>query len=443
MKKTITLLLALACTVSVSAESLKILSCGDGIPGLDDPQLYGLGISPDGHYVCGAVENGNGIFVADAMTGEVKWALADGDEGGELRHIDNNGVAVGFTESGIKFDFATAAQVSSPIPEGSKYVLCEDITADGSLIVGSIAGKSFTTTAAYMKEGGEWVTLPFPSEEELGPLAKKITVSSAAKNVSADGKIILGYLGSFTVPVLWIMNDEGEYEVDFFPLRFLKFTEEDIENEELPLYSISGMYFNMSDNGKYVSLLGLIKDKTTGEFFNSPAIYNTENRDITVYDRQEIDGSGDGLYPTAICDDGTFIGTLGQPYFGEVGCFIMEAGETKAYTYNDSFPIFEEELGESDRLGFNIPTAMSADGRYIMGYTYYCSDYYDSSANAYYVTYIIDRNGDASVENISENTTSAVVESIYSIDGHRRDNVVKGINLIRMSDGTTRKIMVK
>ena len=32
---------------------------------------------------------------------------------------------------------------------------------------------------------------------------------------------------------------------------------------------------------------------------------------------------------------------------------------------------------------------------------------------------------------------------IFTIDGKRVDNIKKGMNIIRMSDGTTRKVVVK
>ncbi len=441
MKKTFTLGLALLFTSSLHAESVKILTCGDGTPGREEPQLYGLGISPNGQYICGAIENGNGFFVADAATGEVKWGLADSDSGGELRNIDNSGVAVGFTDYGIKYSFTTGKQTMVEAPEGFRYVLCEDITEDGKLIVGSLSSQSFTTYAAYQKDGGEWVTLPIPTEEELGPFSD-IPDGSAAKYVSNDGKVILGYLGSFTLPVVWFLNEEGEYEADFFPARYIKQTEEDIDNPSRPLYSISGMYYNMSNNGKYICLLGLIKN-TEDISINVPVIFNTDTRDIKIYnEEQNIDAISMGLYPTAICDDGTFIGTIGQPYFNEFGSFIMEADETQASTYNEAFPIFEKKLGESENHGFNMPTGMSADGRIILGYTYYCEDYMDSAADAYYVTYIINRD-ESFVEKISDNSSSSQPEAFFSIDGKCHKSLVKGVNIIRMSDGSTRKIMVK
>lgn len=440
MKKTVTLSLALALAASVYADNVKVLGCGQGVPGVDEPQLMGLGISPNGHYVCGPIENGAGFFAADVQTGEVKWTLA-GDEGGELRHIDNSGLAVGFTDWGVTYDFATGEVTVLDAPAGFRYILCEDITEDGTMFVGSMVGQTFETKAAYCKDGKTWQALPVPTQADLGEFANSISAGSAAKYVSADGKVILGCLGSFTIPVLWTLNDKGEYEADFFPARFVKTGNDEAGDNAKPLYSISAMYLNMSNNGKYLSMLGMVFDAELDGYLNVPVIYNTESKEAVVYTGlQAIDENKVGLYPTAVCDDGTFIGTIGQPFFGEYGCFIMKAGKTVAEKYIDAFPAFKNKFGESDALGFNIPTGMSADGSYLLGYSFYSEDYNSEASDAYYVTYVIDVNGDAAVDNVQTDET-AVPVAFYGIDGRRLGKMTKGINIVRMSDGTTRKVI--
>ena len=67
MKKTFTLFLGLALCSSINAQTIKFLTLGIGIPGFDEPQLMGQGISPDGKYVCGSIEMGSGYFIADLI----------------------------------------------------------------------------------------------------------------------------------------------------------------------------------------------------------------------------------------------------------------------------------------------------------------------------------------------------------------------------------------
>lgn len=445
MKKIFTATLALALCSSAYADDVKILSCGLGVPGKDEPQLMALGISPDGKYVCGAIQLGAGIFVANSESGEVKYLIVENDDGGELRNIDNNGVAIGFTDKGVTYSFETGELAEIEPAEGSRYFLGEALTNDGSMYVGSMVGSTFNTKAIYKKAGGEWTYLPIPAEDELGGLSVNTNIS-AAKCVSADGKVILGYLGSFSVPIVWFENEAGEYEADFFPVRYLKTTEEDVDNPDKPLYSVSAMYLNVSNNGRYISMLGLIKDDAD-QYLDVPVIYDTQERELIIYSEKQqislIDDSIIGLYPIAICDDGTFIGTIGMPYYESHGSFIMKAGETQAQKFNDAFPAFKYFLGESDSLGFNIPTGLSADGRYIVGYTFTSENFNDQTTPAYYVSYILDVNGESSIESIPSESSDATPEAIYSIDGYRLDKMTKGLNIIRMSDGTTRKVINK
>ncbi|MDE6339289.1 MAG: hypothetical protein K2K97_05825, partial [Muribaculaceae bacterium] len=93
MKKIFTLSLVLALSATAYSDEIKLLSAGEGIPGIDVPQLIGFSISPNGKYVCGFIELGAGIFVADATTDEVKYHIVTYEDGAELRHVDNNGLS--------------------------------------------------------------------------------------------------------------------------------------------------------------------------------------------------------------------------------------------------------------------------------------------------------------------------------------------------------------
>ena len=444
MKKTFTLSLALALCASVHAENLKIFSCGIGTPGMEEPALMGLGISPNGKYICGALQEGVGIFVADNETGDVNWLILSNDDGGELRHVDNRGVAIGVADDGILFSLEDAEETIIPAPAGYRYFLGDDLTNDGSMMVGSLPGKSFDGKAVYTYDAEEWYFLPVPTQEELGDLDPRAD-ASAAKFVSADGKVIFGHLGSFGVPIVWIKNDAGEYEYDFFPAKYLKATQADIDNPDKPLYGLSAMYTNMSNNGKYLCMVGRIKVEGTGQDLDIPVVYNTEEKSLTLYkDFQDIDENGNGLYPCAISDDGTMIGTIGQPYFHSVGTFILRAGQSQAELYTEAFPEYRKKLGAADELGFNMPTGISADGRYLLGYTYYADDYYDPASPAYWVTYTIDTQaGSTGVESAMVTESQAVPEAYYSVDGKRLGEMTKGVIIVRMSDGTVRKVIKK
>ncbi len=439
MKKIFTIAVAsLALVASVHADKVKILSCGLGIPGIDEPQLMGLGISADGRFVCGAIEGGLGYFVANAESGDIKYNMA-GDDGGELRHVDNNGLAIGFSDFGITYNIADGKETELVAPEGYKYVLGESVTNDGSILIGSLVGTGFVTEAVYSTDGVEWKRLPMPSQEELGVFYPKYD-ASAAKQISADGKVILGTIGSFSSPILWYRNDAGEYEYDFFPARIVKATDEDIDNPDKELYGLGAFYMNMSNDGRYVVLIGGLKnDDDELNLINVPVVYDTQEKKLTIYSDIDVISPGSNFYPSAICNDGTFIGSIGQPSVNASGAFIMRAGETRAERFIDAFPEFDDKLGEGDSIGFNVPCGISADGQYIMGYTYYCDNYMDPNADAYYVTYIIDTKAEYGVEEITAETAAPTPVEYYSIDGNRVNEDVRGIRLVRYSDGSVRK----
>lgn len=440
MKKIITISVAFVLCASVSAEKLQILKCSeDGIPGVTEPQLLGLGISSDGKYVCGTIEQASGIFIANCQTGEVKYKVPEGGEGAELRNVDNEGFGVGYADSGITYSFATDEMNAFVVPEGIKFLLAEDLTDDGATIVGSYIVSGYSTLGAYLRNGS-WSQLPLPTDAELGGYVDKVRMESSAKFISGDGKVILGNLGGIALPLLWKADDNGGYEVDFFPERFVKTKDEDLNDDEKVPSSISGMHICLSNNGRYVAMTGLYRNPVSQMAMSIPVVYDTETKEIKLYDEiQEVDEMGLGLFPTAIADDGTFIGTIGDPY-ATAGAFIMKAGQTQAETFLNAFPEFYEVLGESDLYGFNTPQGITADGSKIVGQTFYSDDYFEGDSPAYWVTYVIDLGNDTAVGELS---ASSCQESIFSIDGRPIDRMTKGLNIVRKSDGSVLKILKK
>lgn len=438
MKKTFTLLAALALSGSAAyADSVKILSMGLGIPGIEEPQLMGLGISPDGRYVCGPIEMGMGYFVADTSTDEYKYEMTDDEEGAELRHVDNNGVAIGYNGPGITYSFATGEESVLQVPSGDwKYVLGEDITADGDIMIGSLVAKGFMTLPAYSKDGGGWSALPMPPAEKLGRYAED---GGTAKFVSGDGKYILGSIGNNMGPAtLWVRGESGEYESDPFYYDIVIMTEEDLAAGEKTLFGVQPV--DISNSGEYVLLVGTIAAEEG--YMLVPVVYNTDTRETTIYDEvQDVDMYGLGLYPTAIADDGTFIGIVGNmPMYGSTGCFVMKPGDSQATLLGEAYPKYGEVFGFADSIGYVVPAGMSADGGKILGYGFYSEDFTDEESPAYFVTFVIDTDGGSAVESVSQVSKP---EAIYSIDGRKLDAMKKGINIVRSADGSVRKMMKK
>ena len=47
------------------------------------------------------------------------------------------------------------------------------------------------------------------------------------------------------------------------------------------------------------------------------------------------------------------------------------------------------------------------------------------------------------IRNINEQDNAIAVTGIYTVDGKRLDKMQRGLNIVRMSDGTTKKVMFK
>ena len=441
MKRILTFSLSLALSSAIYADSLQTLTFGMGMPGRDEPELEGMCISPDGKYVSGTVAYGYGVFVADRETNEVRFEMITTDnEDAQTRGVNNHGVAAGLGVGGILFSFADDEVTPLVPPENYRGVTGQGVTEDG-MIIASLSKKSYETDAAYSFDGENWTLLPVPDASEYVKLFKT-TPGSMAKHVSQDGSVIFGCVGNFGAPIVWTRNADGEYEYDFFTLRFVKTKEEDINDPSKPLYALSALYQSLSPDGRYCAMAGITKPQSEGSGF-VPVIYDTVTKNIIIYDEpQDIDESHVGLVPTAICNNGSFIGTI-DITFASLGTFVWKAGETKAQLLNEAFSSYEK-YAESDKLGFTMPVAMSEDGKYIVGYTFESENFYDDSP-AYYVTFIIDTGDYFSnlndIKGISADNTDAVPVSYYSIDGRRQMGLTNGLNIVRMSDGSTRKIM--
>lgn len=436
MKKISILALALsACLASNADTSLKMLTFGSqGGPGVGEPGMMGLGISPNGKYVCGTIEGGMGIFIGNLETDEMLFNATDDEGGGQLLSINNEGIGIGFEgETGITCN-VDGEKTPLFVPEGFKYIIGQDISVDGSVQVGLMVGEGFQIYPGYAKDGGLWQTLPLPEAD----LDFYNTKQVGARYVSSDGKLILGNIGYLGPATLWRLNENGEYIPD--PI-FEKYAMRSREDTEHPYFRFTPE--GMSPDGHYV-LIEVTRYVDGLETPSQAAIYDTETNELKVFtEEQKIDDGGYGLHPTAIANNGTFIGMLGAPTLNQ-GAFIMYAGETQAEMYTQAFPKYEKVFALLDLAGYHDPADISADGRYILGNGWYCSDDdYESPASIFYfATYVIDTQApESGVQTIESGLNDAVSVDCYTIDGLRTATPVKGINIIRMSDGSVRKVL--
>ncbi|MDE6521641.1 MAG: hypothetical protein K2L17_02390 [Muribaculaceae bacterium] len=435
MKKISIITLVLSFSITALADtSLRMLSFGSEMgPGITEPGIMGFGISPNGRYVCGSIEYAAGIFIGDLETNKMLYSISDSDTGAQLLNINNIGEAIGFDgDSGILFNIdekETALRSSEKL----SYIIGQDISDDGSVQVGMLVSDSFQTYPAYSKDGGIWEILPMP-DIDLGYYNQK---QVAARYVSSDGKIILGNIGTWGPATLWRLNETGEFIPDPIFDGYVMMSREDVEK---PYFRFTPE--GMSPDGHYI-LIEVCTYNDGASSLTMPAVYDTHTKVLKVYDEvQNIDYSESGLHPTAIDNNGTFIGMIGSGSFN-MGAFIMYAGETQAQMYTEAFPEYADVFECLDLGGYHMPSDISADGRFILGNGWYTpsDDPMANDAIYYFMTYVIDTGNTNSVGNHNEETMPIVPTEYYTLDGIRVDNPVKGLNIIRMSNGTFRKIL--
>ena len=93
------------------------------------------------------------------------------------------------------------------------------------------------------------------------------------------------------------------------------------------------------------------------------------------------------------------------------------------------------EIAEYDALGFNTAIDITPDGRYVAGFAM------DATYN--YIGYVIDLGVSSGISNVTTGDENAVEVARYALDGTLLSAPTKGVNIVKMSDGSTKKVVVK
>mgnify|MGYP002619993991 CR=1 FL=1 len=150
--------------------------------------------------------------------------------------------------------------------------------------------------------------------------------------------------------------------------------------------------------------------------------------------------------------DNHLIGTVVaiQPSEKAPGCTYYMLSK-KTITYDKTVESVDETTGEITRSTVETTEPVVgfyklADNTMIKAHkAYLCVDANNEFAvkNGYLLDFSDTFGGDATGVELIAPSKTEVVEGIYSLSGARLQNLQPGINIIRMSDGTTRKVLVK
>ena len=436
----------LVTSMAVSAQSLTEISTEEELMEYGGCQTFSM--SPDGRFVCGATFAWSG-FIYDNK--EHKTLLVDEETGAlyidnsvQLLGVNGMGTAVGFDDNGgIMVNIDGNYEVLGGYSKETPMILPQSINGDGSVIVGSVANEAWVQQACYWKDG-EINMLPMLTTAEAGFQVN----GSVAMSVSEDGSTICGYIldRQARYPlVLWTLSDNGEYELNPVFMDYYEPTNVAIYDDEGRIIGYESgdkpyLIFTpggMSPDGNIVALQVVPnKDDITYKV----AFYDVEAGELEVIDN-----------PGGVIDDYGFFTLVSVSnnkeavgYAGILGeamaPFIVygKTGEDK--TLNEAFPNIPELKKYQEFQDEGMPylaTSISGDGQYIAGYAV-------TIVNNTMVAeaFIINTTGeDAGVATIKDIDSREV--ALYSIDGKKLDRFVKGVNIIRYSDGTSRKFIIK
>lgn len=425
-----------------------------------DDQMYVGGympqcISANGQYVCGSTYAWAG-FVSEWQKQNNKVYLEKdgstfGDQGCDLPFISSKGVAIGFDDLGaMMIDFPNNQIIRPRLSDRNinlAAILPNQMTEDGSIIVGLgyyVEKKvsnfqnehSIDNQAAYW-ENGECHFLPVPSEEELG----YYYLGSRARCISADGSVIMGSITdrlNKNPMVIWYRQADGSYVCD--PVCDKYFSDIQYNDGKMKEFAtFQGQA--MSNDGSKVAMVVRRSPQDGGENYDAPpqiAMYDTQTRELTVIpeDPNGVIGwdRNPGFYWTGIANDGTMVGWIDTG----LTSFIVYPDEMKPKLLADAFDTLGE-LADFDDIGTNKVSSITPDGKYICGVGW--------TENAYmgwYVGYVLDTGiepGESSVAAIESAQEGEPV--YYDISGQRLSAPVKGINIVRYPDGSSRKEIKK
>lgn len=418
MKKTLlTLALSIVVSAFAWAQQLSIITYEAGTQGA----IQVLTMSDNGMYVAGTTETMAG-FVMNVATGAIVYDEALDEFGCEMRGVSNDGIAVGINGNAIILNVNTGEKTELETPANNTSI-ANAITPDGSLIVGLCYHDGFVENPAIWDQFGVLTLLPEPTPEELGFTYN----GSRAVAVSEDGKTIVGYIVDDMAghPIIfWTLQDNGEWLLD----TTIATTLFEPAWGDKPYFTIEPLC--ISANGKYVGLNLAFNNE---EFSTGLGLYNTETNEISVIP------SGDefqqaAFYPSSVSNEGDIVG---QIILGPTSrnAFFYQNGDEMVRTFAEAFP--EEEFAALANSPACIPTKITPNSSKIAGW------YIDLDTYNYY-SFILTLSTEG-IEDIviDNNSSNAVPVAIYNTAGMLLDRPTPGVNIIMMSDGTSKKVLVK
>lgn len=387
-------------------------------PDMGDDYIVPQCISPNAEWVGGTM-----LYGMEAVTYNVATAtptvypLSDEDAGAQVNGVANDGTGAGWDGPATLFhtDGTTTA-----IGTGTGF---RHINADATLAVGYVPNAATgQTVAAYWNGGAEMHALPCPTSAEAGFEVN----GSAAMYVSADAAVIAGYvIDNFsTFPVIvWTKADTG-YVADFIGRDYFRAADAEESTAPYTMFTVGGM----SANGRWLGL-SLATAEGTGGYGR----YDLTTRTLEVFvadGTNEDIASVEGPNVVSVANDGTIVSYTG---YGTGKGLIWEPGQSAPQLLSKRFPGVSA-FSRLDTDGMHLPSGISADARYIMGY----GTVLDAVR-----TYIFDTQAYAATAIAAPQAAApASADRLYNAAGQTiAAPAAQGLTITRHADGTATKAL--
>ncbi|MGN0033781.1 MAG: hypothetical protein ACI358_08425 [Candidatus Limimorpha sp.] len=419
MKKTLlTLALSIAMSAFAWAQQLEIFANPAGAYGA----IQVLTMSDNSMFVAGTTETMAG-FIMNVETGDIVYDESIDAYGAEMRGVSNDGIAVGMNGNAIALDITTGEKMELETPENNNSI-ANAITPDGSLIVGVCYHDGYIENPAIWDQFGVLTLLPEPTPEELGFSYN----GSRAVAVSEDGKTIIGYIVDDMAGhpmIFWTLQDNGEWLLDITVATTLY----EPAWGDKPYFTIEPVC--VSANGRYVALNLAFNDEN---FSTGLGVYDMESGEVSVIPSGE-EFQQAAFYPSSISNESDIVG---QIILGPTSrnAFFYQHDDEMVRTFGEVFP--EPDFAILANSPACIPTKITPNSSKIAGW------FIDPDTYSYF-SFIIILSTEGIEEIIIDNNSSsdAVPVAIYNTAGMLLDRPTTGVNIIMMSDGTSKKVLVK
>lgn len=413
-----------------------------------------LGISRNGRFIYGGTYVAGG-FVYDVKLDTMYMAAAAG--------VSDDGWTAGTLRS---TNLLTGENRYLEGVSGYGFIMSTSISGDGAIITGC-GGPNWTELEPLYWENGKVHILPYPTTAQVGDF--KVN-GCRAQGVSADGSIIYGYFiaNPNTYPlIVWERQEDGTYEyIDtwselYEPLHQWVYDYDsktyDFVRGDKPYCWFEPMA--MSADGKLIVMRTQINTEDPAPP-TQVGYYHTDTRtfELAPFSEDNIIFKEGNCIINQVSNDGTAAGITQMLNLSDAIPFLMPyMGEPQFL--NDIFPQFDRLDYYQDNKDYKgglpyLCTSISADGRFIAGYSTDVITYYrgfDSTEDFGFWGYVIDtdpsagcpeNNEGSGVESIAAEEGDEGPEEYYTLQGLRVQNPDHGIYIVRSASGKTRKVVI-